>query len=196
MAIAPHVAEIYADKGLPFPPTPNLNLTTLPPPLNVRPDGNRFNLRNNYHDADAQDAPLQFIYEAANCRLYYERADIFSQAHLWSRVVNVTWGTAKCVSGSTVNSDDSMPKGAYDTVGFSSDAMSKVSLPPYIGLVSATNGTATNGTTISPNGTYNPGAPSSTDPSTISSNSASGLSAVSIPLISLLSLFGIAFALL
>jgi hypothetical protein len=42
--------------------------------------------------------------------------------------VNVAWGNGKCVSGSSVNEDDTMPSGAYDTVAFGQSAISKISL--------------------------------------------------------------------
>ncbi len=40
----------------------------------------------------------------------------------------MAWGDGKCVSGSSVNDDDTMPSGAYDTVPFGPDAISNLSL--------------------------------------------------------------------
>jgi hypothetical protein len=54
--------------------------------------------------------------------------DLVSIVPLWERVVNVAWGDGKCVSGSTVNDDDTMPSDVYDTVAFGPSAISKISL--------------------------------------------------------------------
>jgi hypothetical protein len=52
----------------------------------------------------------------------------------------VAWNGGKCVSGSTVNSDDTIGAGAYDTVGFSSSVVSNVKQAYSPGLVALVNG--------------------------------------------------------
>ena len=88
--------------------------------------GSRFNLRNNMHDGDTTYTPLQFIYEASNCKLFYTPSDIYDISGLWERVAEVAWGTGKCVSGSSVNADHTFPANAYDTVPFAAAAYSTV----------------------------------------------------------------------
>jgi hypothetical protein len=88
----------------------------------------RFNLRNNYNSTAATEVPLQFIYEASNCRLYHQEADMFDITNLWERVVDVTWGKGKCVSGSTVNKDDTMPKYAWQVKDYDAAVFSNFTL--------------------------------------------------------------------
>jgi hypothetical protein len=46
--------------------------------------------------------PLQFKYEAADCRLFYTVANIFNMSRLWHDVAAATWNNASlCVTGST-----------------------------------------------------------------------------------------------
>jgi Peptidase family S41 len=48
------------------------------------------------------DFPLHFLYEAADCRLFFTPASIKNVSALWDQVVDVTWnGKAGCVRGST-----------------------------------------------------------------------------------------------
>lgn len=86
----------------------------------------RFNLRNNMHDGDPTDTPLQFTYEAANCRLFYTVDDIYDITKTWFRIADAVWGTAPCVSGSSPNKDNTISRGACDTVPFSPAVMSTV----------------------------------------------------------------------
>lgn len=78
------------------------------------------------HDGDETQTPLQFIYEASNCRLFFTAEDQYDISNLWTRVANVAWGNGKCVEGSTVTDDNSFPDGAYDTVSFGKSAYSNV----------------------------------------------------------------------
>lgn len=95
----------------------------------------RFNLRNNMHDDDETFTPLQFQYEAANCRLFYTKEDIYDITGLWMRVQSVAWRGQPCVEGSAITDDDTMPAGAYDTVPFGNSALPNVELPAQPGLV-------------------------------------------------------------
>jgi len=59
---------------------------------------------NNYRMNDTTQTPLQFVYEAADCRLFYTPAMIQNVTNVWSAVAEVQWGgpnsTVKCVAGS------------------------------------------------------------------------------------------------
>ena len=89
------------------------------------------------HDGDETQTPLQFIYEASNCRLFCTAADIYDISNAWSRVANVVWGNGFCVPGSSIELDNTFPSGAYDTVPFSPLVMSTVVQPPQPGLLQA-----------------------------------------------------------
>ncbi|KAB8294146.1 hypothetical protein EYC80_009589 [Monilinia laxa] len=102
--------------------------------------GSRFNFRNNMHQNDSSYTPLQYIYEASNCRLFYTKEDVYDIQGLWKRVVNTVWGDGKCVEGSTTTKDRSFPSGAGNTVGYSDAVDSRVILDPQPGLVSGSAG--------------------------------------------------------
>lgn len=51
---------------------------------------------------DGSDVPLQFVYEAADCRLFYTGTMIKDLTAVWEEVAEVTWrGKRGCVKGST-----------------------------------------------------------------------------------------------
>jgi hypothetical protein len=58
------------------------------------------NSLNAYRQGDTTDTPLEFVYEAADCRLFDTVESFFSPVPLWKRVVDVKWGNGKCVEGS------------------------------------------------------------------------------------------------
>ncbi|KAF4969642.1 hypothetical protein FSARC_3157 [Fusarium sarcochroum] len=58
------------------------------------------NLRNAYQEGD-DDLPLQFQYQAADCRLYYTIENIFRPETTWKAAKNAIWGNRTCVEGST-----------------------------------------------------------------------------------------------
>ncbi|KAF2481218.1 hypothetical protein BDY17DRAFT_229865, partial [Neohortaea acidophila] len=55
------------------------------------------NFRNNIRKGDETLTPLQFVYEAANCRLFYTAAQIENQALVWKAAYNSYWNGAPCV---------------------------------------------------------------------------------------------------
>jgi hypothetical protein len=131
-AITPEAAQ----SGIYLPPAP----ATLPldePPLgavfaNLAPCVNA----RNAHSSDNPDGtPLQFVYEAANCRLFYQFEDLLDITHTWSRIANVAWGNGTCVPGSTITSDNRIPLLANATVPYSDNAISNASLPSGAGNV-------------------------------------------------------------
>lgn len=95
----------------------------------------RFNLRNNMHDGDGTFTPLQFQYEAANCRLFYTKEDIYDISGLWRRVQSAVWRGQPCVEGSAITDNNTITSHPYDTVPFGSSALPNVELPAQPGLV-------------------------------------------------------------
>lgn len=73
----------------------------------VRTDSARVNEANMY-PVWGREVPLQFVYEAASCKLFYTWEDLTSAVGLWDRVAEVTWGRGRCVKGSTTERDDRM----------------------------------------------------------------------------------------
>ena len=62
------------------------------------------NGKNAFMKVDAQ-TPLQFLYQAANCRFFYTKEMLFGPGEVWKRAVDATWtDPAKfCVEGSRVS---------------------------------------------------------------------------------------------
>jgi hypothetical protein len=58
------------------------------------------NLRNEY-DPDDDETPLQFVYEAAECRLFYTLDNYLQQETVWQAAATAMFGTFGCVNGST-----------------------------------------------------------------------------------------------
>ncbi|KAJ4404454.1 hypothetical protein N0V85_004874 [Neurospora sp. IMI 360204] len=59
---------------------------------------------NSTQDKD-DDYPTQFLYEAANCRLFYKPEHMHAMAPLWRDVAAAAWENASCAPGSTVKRD-------------------------------------------------------------------------------------------
>ena len=66
-----------------------------------------FNWQNNIAENDTSYTPLQFVYEAADCRLWYQAPHINDIANLWTTVAAQAFGLngtevfSLCVEGST-----------------------------------------------------------------------------------------------
>ncbi|RDW71635.1 hypothetical protein BP6252_08198 [Coleophoma cylindrospora] len=139
----PQAIEIYNEKGFPTSSLPDVPDFYVPDTNDDAPlgttlaltSGGRFNLRSNMHDSDKTQTPLQFVYEPANCRLFYKSIDFYDITQLWARVADVTWDNAPCVAGSSINPNNTLPTGPYDTVPFHASVMSKVQQTPQPGLI-------------------------------------------------------------
>jgi hypothetical protein len=59
------------------------------------------NSLNNQRMNDTSNTPLEFIYEAADCKLFYTVATFFDVEKLWKAAVDAKWFDGKCVAGST-----------------------------------------------------------------------------------------------
>lgn len=58
------------------------------------------NSLNNLRQNDTSETPLEFVYEAADCRIFHTAAGYFDPTHIWKQVADVKWGNGKCVEGS------------------------------------------------------------------------------------------------
>ncbi|KAJ5229090.1 hypothetical protein N7489_009798 [Penicillium chrysogenum] len=58
------------------------------------------NLRNEYDPEDDQ-TPLQFVYEAAECRLFYTLDNYLERETVWQAAAKAMFGGGQCVEGST-----------------------------------------------------------------------------------------------
>lgn len=99
-AAAAAAASDSSVSGLPNASTPPLN-----PPLDSM---GTFNLRNVYPEHNSHGPPLQFVYEAANCKRFFTAEESRDVSVHWSVAADVAWYGAKCVPGSTVNQDGTM----------------------------------------------------------------------------------------
>lgn len=61
--------------------------------------GGRVNVRDNIRKGDAEQTPTQFIYEKADCRIFYEKEHVVDVTTLWKSVYDVVWGGAQCAEG-------------------------------------------------------------------------------------------------
>ncbi|KAH7411774.1 hypothetical protein DE146DRAFT_254437 [Phaeosphaeria sp. MPI-PUGE-AT-0046c] len=59
---------------------------------------------NNQRMGDESQTPLEFIYEAADCRLFYTLNTLYDPVNLWKAAADVRWGQGKCVPQSTGHS--------------------------------------------------------------------------------------------
>lgn len=58
------------------------------------------NFRNAY-SADDADTPLQFVYEAADCRLFFTAENVVRPETMWRAAARTIFGNGSCVSGSS-----------------------------------------------------------------------------------------------
>lgn len=57
---------------------------------------------------DNDGVPVQFLYEAANCKLFYTWETLTNMTLLWGAVADIKWNGAPCVAKSTTNDDNTM----------------------------------------------------------------------------------------
>lgn len=61
-----------------------------------------FNIRDRLRQGNDDGVPIQFKYDAADCRLYYTLSNIYNMTQLWHDVAAAAWDdTSLCVEGST-----------------------------------------------------------------------------------------------
>ncbi|SCO88942.1 uncharacterized protein FRV6_13070 [Fusarium oxysporum] len=67
-------------------------------PIKLR--SGQVNFLNAYQEGD-HDLPLQFQYQAGDCRLYYTAENIYHPETIWKSAKEAIWGNGSCVKGST-----------------------------------------------------------------------------------------------
>lgn len=75
--------------------------------------GYGINLRDSIPPGDDAGIPLQFIFEPANCRIYYTPVTVDNPLILWEQVYDIAWNGGKCNYGS-INSDVSNNESGVD----------------------------------------------------------------------------------
>ncbi|KAK4186713.1 hypothetical protein QBC35DRAFT_475223 [Podospora australis] len=93
--------------------------------------GNVFSLGENERDKDSK-IPLQFRYEAANCRLFFTWEMARDATAIWKAVRGVAWEGKRCVKGSTTNRDGTM---GSDSPGYTPAVEDRFRLPKGPGSV-------------------------------------------------------------
>jgi hypothetical protein len=73
------------------------DLTLLP---TNRSTDTSINVRDNILPSNLKDGlPAQFVYEPADCRIYYEPSMIVDISKLWEAAADAAWGSKQCVQG-------------------------------------------------------------------------------------------------
>jgi hypothetical protein len=66
------------------------------------------NVRDGLRQNDTSETPLQFVYEEADCRLYYTPEMTVDATAMWRAAADAAWGTnGKCVTSGTYGARDS-----------------------------------------------------------------------------------------
>jgi hypothetical protein len=74
-----------------------------------RSTDNSLNVRDSILRDHLEDGiPAQFIYEAADCRLYYEPSMITNVTAIWKKAADAAWGSGKCVAGSLPHANETL----------------------------------------------------------------------------------------
>lgn len=72
------------------------------------PEFGTVNLKNSISENDPSMTPMQFVYEAADCRFWWTKEMLFDVTKVWERAANVMWnannGSQWCVEGSMSHS--------------------------------------------------------------------------------------------
>ncbi|KAK8189978.1 uncharacterized protein BKA78DRAFT_353463 [Phyllosticta capitalensis] len=80
------------------------------------------NYRDNLRQGDTTQTPLQFVYEPAECRIFYTPQMIFDPTKSWEKVYDVMWGKGQCVK-------DSVTNGTADSANSTSNGKKKNAAP-------------------------------------------------------------------
>ncbi|KAH8895537.1 hypothetical protein GQ53DRAFT_856196 [Thozetella sp. PMI_491] len=82
----------------------------------------RFNYLNAYPEDATDGPPLQFVYEAANCKRFYKASYITDVSAVWADAAEIAWGSGQCVTGSTGSTDGKI---SDDVPGYTSAVLSQ-----------------------------------------------------------------------
>ncbi|KAK4503771.1 hypothetical protein PRZ48_004686 [Zasmidium cellare] len=109
----------------------------------------KVNIRNNIRQGDDSVTPLQFWYEAADCRRFYTFASINDQSLVWKTAYEAIWGNGTCVTGSTGEASSKPGVVQYAPPGSAKNFFGGDARGPY-SRGNGTTGKAINGTTGAP----------------------------------------------
>lgn len=109
------------------------------------PTGGTLNALDNLRMNDTQEIPLEFVYEAADCRLFNTLESIADVTKLWKLAVDAKWGDGKCVEGST---GDKTAISVADNVPFNNKNGTQSGNPPPQQFPGAASGLKTSGATM------------------------------------------------
>lgn len=149
------IGDIFAEKTLTSAQTKTLEekYGDIVEPANyalsrAAPEMASVNVRNNIREGDESATPLQFVYEAADCRLFFTAEMYAEQSLIWRAAYNAIWRGAACVEGSTGHPSsisgavgmNAPPGDAYESTSVFPEDLTPVSMDEIV----ATNGS--NGT--------------------------------------------------
>lgn len=102
-----------------------------------RTAGFQVNAADGIRRGDSSETPLQFVYEAAECRIWYSPVMIFDVSKVWEAAANTKWGNGTCNAGpgwakhgdGNTNVGGSSPNGVAGRVGPSAFAVTLSIVP-------------------------------------------------------------------
>lgn len=71
------------------------------------------NAADNLRNGDASETPLEFVYEAADCKVFYTAEMVGNVEETWKAAATAQWGKGGCVPGST-DAPSSISGGVYN----------------------------------------------------------------------------------
>jgi len=86
----------------------------------IRTTGTSINSMDVWSNFSSADAPVEFVWEPAYCRLFYTADTLRDISAMWKQVADVAWHGGKCVPGSTANADGTIgakPPVSKETAG-------------------------------------------------------------------------------
>lgn len=98
------------------------------------------NFRNSIRQGDESMTPLQYVYEAADCRLFQTAEMLEDEEALWRRVYNAMWEDGGCVQGPT-NHPSAMPGVDYQNMNVPENAHSDFGINPISNSLRGETGT-------------------------------------------------------
>ncbi|KAI9667445.1 MAG: hypothetical protein M1821_000261 [Bathelium mastoideum] len=151
------------------------------------------NLRDNIAQDDPSATPLQFIFEPADCRIFYTAQSVSQPKYVWEHVADVMWGNKSCAvgdlkkpaltppSGPRSHGNGSVGTSALGTVGFNiiPTATAASSASTVVANSTSASGLATSSALASETAS----SPPTQTPSTVSGAGASHATAVVITIV-------------
>lgn len=65
----------------------------------------RVNVRDNIRQGDAEEVPIQFRYQEADCRIFYEKEHTVDVSTLWKSAADAAWNGDRCAEGGISKAD-------------------------------------------------------------------------------------------